>query len=146
MALAESDIAFGRVPVNSSPVKQISLQELAFRLREAVPDHYPTQISYITGDFLKCLYLELREDIWAEKLQDTEKEVKFEFSYPAGWWQYFKQDYFPEWLLKRFPVIKVEIKQWKTVQFQRFAAFPECQDTTERGRAKFVMHEYIKEY
>jgi hypothetical protein len=25
-------------------------------------------------------------------------------SYPATWWQHFKQDCFPKWLLERFPV------------------------------------------
>lgn len=28
-------------------------------------------------------------------------------SYPADWWQHFKQRFFPRWALKRWPVLKV---------------------------------------
>ena len=37
--------------------------------------------------------------VWGEKV-----DRKLVFEYPATWWQMFKQQYFPEWLLKRVPV------------------------------------------
>lgn len=51
----------------------------------------------------------------AESLKERTEEVCF--SQPATWWQHFKQDVFPEWLLARFPV-----RQKQTVRRVHFEA------------------------
>lgn len=48
---------------------------------------------------------------------------EFTCSYPASWWQHFKQRWFPEWLLRRFPV-ELETKRFVAMAEAR-ALFPE---------------------
>jgi len=38
----------------------------------------------------------------------SEKQDPYVFSYPATWWQHFKQRFFPAWLLRKFPVRMAE--------------------------------------
>jgi len=33
------------------------------------------------------------------------EDVEVQFEFPSSWWQHFKQQHFPKWLLKRFPVV-----------------------------------------
>ena len=42
--------------------------------------------------------------IYASTRFFTEKVGVKEVKYPATWWQMFKKQYFPGWLLQRFPV------------------------------------------
>lgn len=36
--------------------------------------------------------------------KDSRHEVERAFDFPASWWQHFKSQHFPLWLLDRFPV------------------------------------------
>jgi hypothetical protein len=45
-------------------------------------------------------------------------------SYPADWWQAFKEQYFPEWLLRHFPV-KMESVIISIAAIYPTVAFPE---------------------
>lgn len=45
------------------------------------------------------LVKELRIAVWKEALPTQT------FSYPANWWQAVKERWFPDWLLRRFPVV-----------------------------------------
>ncbi len=45
-----------------------------------------------------------------DDLRDS-KWVSRELRYPADWWQAFKDRWFPEWALKRWP-IEWEVRQW----------------------------------
>lgn len=38
-----------------------------------------------------------------------EKQKPFEVSYPKTWWQHFKQRWFPQWILKKYPVVQTTI-------------------------------------
>lgn len=46
--------------------------------------------------------------ILADKWEPITEETSV--SYPDGWWQHFKADCFPKWLLKRFPVKHKSVK------------------------------------
>lgn len=41
--------------------------------------------------------------------------VEFTYSEPSSWWQHLKQDLFPKWALKRFPVRMVDKKEQRRV-------------------------------
>lgn len=62
--------------------------------------------------------LEIERQIWAEYKQDT-VEVAIKFEFPDGWWQMFKKQYFPDWLLNKYPVVyKTHVKyETKTVEW-----------------------------
>lgn len=48
-------------------------------------------------DLTRELVVQVRKHIWAERLGTEEIEI------PFTWWDHFKRDHFPKWLLKRFP-------------------------------------------
>ena len=53
-------------------------------------------------DISQWLYGKFKADLSGYLLgEDMDKR---EVSYPADWWQHFKKDKFPKWLLKRYPV------------------------------------------
>ena len=43
----------------------------------------------------------IRQDVLGQQLD------KVEVRYPWDWWQAFKQRWFPQWLLKRYPVVEM---------------------------------------
>lgn len=55
-------------------------------------------------DMANQLAIQVRKYIWKEHLGTEEIEI------PNTWWDHFKQDYFPEWLLERFPVKYIKFK------------------------------------
>src|SRR5690606_19541015 len=63
---------------------------------------------------------ELEIDIWSAPMVDdlllsiyglviqerlSAHRVPVMYKWPKSWWQHFKYQYFPEWLIKRFPVL-----------------------------------------
>lgn len=55
--------------------------------------------------------------------QDLEsREVSVTFKMPGSWWQHFKHDWFPDWLLERFPVI--ETTHVEVVRFEAASWYP----------------------
>lgn len=90
-------------------------------------------------DGIGSMRLELSDYVWAEKFQDTEYLASFEIKYPATWWQHFKQQYFPPWLLKKFPIQEKAAFQIRTINFQRLALYPKFR----RASTEFVIHERI---
>lgn len=87
---------------------------------------------HVTGQMLKTMTLstrlgifdelvtELVAEVLAEEVDNRSKEVSFEV--PATWWDHFKRDYFPDWLLYKFPIKQKTLS--KTVTFRRLATYP----------------------
>lgn len=104
-------------------IKEIFLEWLRVQSRF----HIPSQV-------LRTLKIEKQEDflynemafrlsamIPAEKLRDETHTVTFQS--PKTWWQHFKKQYVPAWLLKRFPV-KYQIQQ-RNFEVKTYALYPE---------------------
>lgn len=126
-------------------VKQVILEALEYRFCKEISDYYPTEIN-IREDFTdlgKSMYLELRQYIWAEKLQETKQKVEFTVRYPSTWWQHFKQANFPRWLLKKYPVKEKTVYKSETINFERIALFPEFRYHSKKSVERFVIHESI---
>jgi hypothetical protein len=51
-----------------------------------------------------------------------EETHTFNFEYPLTWWQSLKEQYFPSWLKRRFPVRYKKIT--KTVKFTAYNIYP----------------------
>lgn len=50
------------------------------------------------------------------KNKNETKNVEFEIQHLGSWWDYFKYQYFPDWLLKRFPVAVITRTVQKEVE------------------------------
>lgn len=61
-------------------------------------NHSDTTVNVVFENTTRSLLLSMRRFIYREDV--FTKTV----SYPATWWQHFKESYFPDWLLRWFPV------------------------------------------
>jgi len=124
--------------------RQIILKKLEFCRTRLIPKQ-DFEIELSDWDYiLNGMKLQLREEIWTERLQDTAHELKFEVSYPATWWQHFKQMHFPKWLLKRFKIQWKTVSQIQKIQFIRSAAFPEFRYESLEEERPFVIKEGLE--
>lgn len=78
---------------------------------------------------------------FGEKIQQ-EVPVVFSYKVPNGWWQHFKQENFPAWLLRRYPVKYEFFTETKTVQFDRTFVFPEAYQEGHDILGKFIIRDY----
>jgi hypothetical protein len=70
------------------------------------------------------LILQLRAYVWAEAVQDETVTLKAKVSYPATWWQHFKQRWFAAWMLKRCPVAMTTVSKEESHRFKTLALLP----------------------
>lgn len=66
-----------------------------------------------------------------------EESHTFKIKYPQNWFEHFKQDIFPSWLLKRFFPVKYS-EETKIVTFNQEAIFPHT--VLKLGKETMVIH------
>jgi hypothetical protein len=78
-----------------------------------VPDAERLQIeaSSMRDHALECVVIRLRTSVFGRKLSEIS------VSYPADWWQAFKDRWFPTWAKKRWPV---EMKTERLVSTEEY--------------------------
>ena len=64
--------------------------------------------------------------VLAEEVENRTLVSSFEVKVPLTWWDFFKQERFPNWLLNRFPAKQRIIKKKKTVKFTKYATYPKA--------------------
>ena len=109
-------------------------------LREAISPHalYHLKLETYFDPFLRSLVYKIKTEFLSEKLVDETIHAKFFF--PKTWWQMFKQEHFPKWLLTRFPVKEdVFIKRYR---FTKHAVYPELPHTFTKAK-KYYLREFL---
>lgn len=100
----------------------VILETVKFTMRQYM-DGYALKsmkMQTVTDEFCKRFGIQLKTFILGEKVNEINEKVTFEV--PQSAWQFFKWQYFPQWLLKYFPV---KNKIWnKTVTFKQIQCFP----------------------
>jgi hypothetical protein len=86
------------------------------------------------------LIVRLNKNIWTEQIQD--ETVTLEVETPATWWQHLKQDLFPKWAIKRWPVKM--IKKEKKHTFKTHALFPEFNYEAPRECGQFIIRTMVE--
>lgn len=77
--------------------------------------------------------------VWSEHLESPIAIVQI----PSTWWQHFKQDKFPTWLIKKFPV-KYDQER---IEFERRVIYPRMPiDTDKRFMDWHVVENINREY
>lgn len=74
----------------------------------------------LRDDMTDSIIFSLRTNIATEQLSEREKTVTFK--YPSSWWQQFKMQKFPAWLLKKYPVQYKKTSQ--KIRFEEIALYP----------------------
>ena len=131
------------IPETSQDYRQVILRKLKI-LQSKLISKQNFEIELDWDPILNGMKLQLREEIWTERLQDTTHELKFEVSYPATWWQHFKHAYFSKWLLKRFKIQWKVVSQTQKIQFIRSAAFPEFRYKSPEKEIPYIIKEFLE--
>ena len=88
-------------------IKEVTLDKLIIGCNTIISEEMGREVNgswrddFITGEII----LMFRSYVYAEAESLQEKTVK----YPSNWWQAFKDRWFPEWLLEKYPVDIVQI-------------------------------------
>lgn len=110
-------------------IDSVRLEQFRVGIRRAIP--WATLRESFTlyeeqDAVLQSMILAVQAYVLAEEIDNRSKRVKFSVSLPKDWWQHFKYDKFPHWLLRKFPVKYEEYWQVKTVKFRRLATYPKA--------------------
>jgi len=103
-------------------------------------------VKILDGNALRDMRITLRPATYADELMLTlstylsgerlkEEEHIFNCSYPATTWQHFKQQFFPSWLEKKFPV--KQKTETQSVKFIQYAVFPKMAKVLNGRQAEY---------
>jgi|ADurb_Leu_01_Slu_FD_contig_123_2171_length_7429_multi_3_in_2_out_0_8 hypothetical protein len=102
-------------------VSKIVLDEMRIRLHKRVGKYTfrSINVNVLAGSIVDEAVFEVTMKILGQS-NIRKYEVLYEF--PKNWWEHLKHQYFPDWLLKKFPV-KVKVHT-RTVEFDHKALVP----------------------
>jgi hypothetical protein len=94
-----------------------TLEKLQFGIQKEVSRQIldptnQTRIKAYISDISNNIVVQVRTFVWAEKLDPVV------ITHEKTWWDAFKKRWFPQWLLKRYPV------EYKTHTIQFYATYP----------------------
>lgn len=95
------------------------------------------QLQFRTYEVYGEMVLEIQKKFWGEKRQ---KEIYVKFQKPSSWWQHFKQECFPKFLLRRYPVKMQTIT--KEINIDRTYEFPDAYVEGNRNLGRFFVRDY----
>lgn len=78
-------------------VRDRRLDRQQFNIQHTLP---PESIRYNIDNFYGESLARMTAYVYSESLG----RYIHEWKYPSSWWQHFKRDHFPKWLLDRYPV------------------------------------------
>lgn len=136
-------------------VDKILFEQIKFGVRKVLSNsqflfmkdaYLETYVDYLVDD----LVLNLTASVQSQKMfeENIVVELQIEFKKPASWWQHFKQDIFPKWMQKKFPVryeIVVE-KRNKTICLKGYKTFPYSSYQVPKEFGQFFVYEKIDEH
>jgi hypothetical protein len=100
------------------------------------------QLSFAIGDRHFGQYaIYIEREMFGERVQ-KEVDVDVSFSYPKTWWQHFKKENFPNWLLKKYPVQYAYETKTETVLFDRNFVFPNAYKQGHDVLGRFIIRDF----
>lgn len=92
----------------SGVLKEIILHKTLFHkqaiLDTDIPLPYGMRLEEMKSEVVNQLVYRMTAEIYGHNIEPVT------VSYPATWWQHFKERHFPKFLLKRFPVQMQDVK------------------------------------
>jgi hypothetical protein len=128
------------LPLDEFPlrtVQKIALERFLLSSRRTV------ELNGVKFDLLahvaEGMLVDLQAYVWAQKLQD--EKVTLSVSYPASWWEHFKQQWFPAWALRRWPVKEAKVERMH--QFRTMALLPEFKYEAPVGAGHAIVMSWV---
>lgn len=123
--------------------KSLELRPVRFAARRIVDRKTAerlTSIHQYEDVITRDLVFETDRLVYSDCLRDETVTVVAEIEIPSSWWQHFKQDTFPAWLLRRFPVKTKKITRSNSKTFKAMALFPDFVPSYPGDLGKVVYH------
>lgn len=89
----------------SIEINSVLLEKIQFAVSRRMPDVYlqDAELDTYLDYEADAIVAHFEASLYGQKQTDTKTEEDC-FSLPSSWFQMFKESYFPEWLLSRYPV------------------------------------------
>lgn len=122
--------------------KEYVLQKITEAMQMRINPQDFAQLSFSISSLMYGRYaLYIQREMYGEKIQ-KEVEVEVSFSYPKTWWQHFKKENFPNWLLKKYPVEYAYETKTETVLLDRTFVFPNAYKQGHDILGEFIIRDY----
>lgn len=118
-----------------SNIDEITLQKFKQELEQRIGNQMVVDINNIP--FLANeISLIVRREFYGEHKEEMHS---VSFKSPLNWWEHFKRDCLPTWILSRFPVkYKTDIAE---VRFSRAFEFPDAYRENREPFSRFIVHD-----
>ena len=110
-------------------IESVALEQFHVYVQKSIPWEtlaHSLEISTWRDIVLQSMVVSIQGYILAEEVDKRTRVVTFDYTIPASWWQQFKAEKFPGWLIKRFPVKTKAQQASKKVIFRRLATYPKA--------------------
>lgn len=94
---------------------------------------------------LDCLIKQISIEVLTRKLVDKTYEAVKTISFPSSWWEHLKRDHAPKWFLKFYPVKEYDEKVKLSVEFERYATYPEADIELPSKFGTMYLYEKVNE-
>jgi hypothetical protein len=94
----------------------LKVQKFSIEFELPVEVETNTRLRHYKDHIAGQVVCQLLHSVYGQK-----RPFDFDYTYPATWWEHFKQDCFPKWLLRRYPP-KMKTKR---ISYDAYALFPE---------------------
>ena len=129
------------VPTEEVHFTQVILHKLFQQLDIMLPTHEILNYEGFAEQRMRETALFIRHQFYGERIHKP-ITVVLEFKKPASPWQHFKEKYFSEFLLKKFPVEYITEKKSETIHFTRDFIFPKAQTSGIEDFQEYIVRDY----
>lgn len=118
-------------------MKEVVLEKIKFLISAYVSDSVKDDLIY--DEFYEAVYqrmiYNLKVFLWG---REVSKSVEETVNVPVSWWDAFKEEHFPKFLKKRFPV------KWRTINVvvKHYHVCPHLNYKTNRPHITFLSADY----
>jgi len=95
----------------------------------------------LKGAVSEMLVMQLIAKIYTEDVETIPEIARI--SYPANWWEHFRQTYLPAWILSRWPIKQRTIVRRADVT--KFAAYPKLPAAMNGKQGPTIIHYRVAE-
>lgn len=127
---------------DKSQLEKIVLENMKMQLGVRLGSHAleKAEVHIMAHELLKGVDVYFQTELLSETVGEYAKTVNFRC--PRNWFQMFKMQYFPAWLLRAFP-IKMKLQE-ETVVFTVKAVYPKLPTVVNNVGPIFYQHELEK--
>jgi hypothetical protein len=124
--------------------KKVILDKIEFNLMELLPDHYLQDVDFsaVVDSYTRGVVFRFRGFLYGkEHIIENEKDDYIMF--PESWFQMFKSEFLPHWLLAHFPIKKRKYSFKVKTIYKVTNVCPHLNIKSDRNHVEWISQEPI---